>query len=152
MTSALALCPDPAALTDGSGELIAANTAYHHRFPDAPAPARLCSDEDSVRALDEARAVLARTDLPDDAPMRKAHGLPELMRHLKGEISLAEAVRIGQMNTRHYAKRQTTWFRNQVVPDLIVENDPGRQENFNLEAEIFPFIVRYLLTARGAAV
>lgn len=103
-------------------------------------------------ALDEARAVLARTDLPEDAPMRKAHGLPELMRHLRGEISLEEAVRIGQMNTRHYAKRQTTWFKNQVLPDLVVENDLSQQENFNLEAEIFPFIVRYLLTARGAAV
>src|SRR3546814_5737006 len=40
------------------------------------------------------------------------------------------------------AKRQTTWFRHQVQPDLVVENDLGRQENFNPEAEIFPFIVR----------
>lgn len=98
-------------------------------------------------ALDEARAVLARTDLPDDAPMRKAHGLPELVQYLKGEMALEEAVRIGQLNTRHYAKRQTTWFRHQFQPDLVVENDLGRQENFNPEAEIFPFIVRYLLTA-----
>ncbi|WP_298726005.1 tRNA (adenosine(37)-N6)-dimethylallyltransferase MiaA [uncultured Ferrovibrio sp.] len=103
-------------------------------------------------ALDEARAVLARTDLPPDAPMLKAHGLPELMRHLKGEIGLDEAVRIAQANTRHYAKRQTTWFRHQFRPDLVVENDLGRQENFNPEVEIFPFIVRYLLTARGGGV
>ena len=99
-------------------------------------------------ALDEARAVLARGDIPPDAPMRKAHGLPELIQYLKGEIPLEEAVRIGQLNTRHYAKRQTTWFRHQFSPDLVVEKDLGQQENFNLEAEIFPFIVRYLLTAR----
>lgn len=99
-------------------------------------------------ALDEAKAVLARTDIPADAPMRKAHGLPELIQYLKGEISLDEAIRIGQLNTRHYAKRQTTWFRHQFSPDLVVEKDLGQQENFNLEAEIFPFIVRYLLTAR----
>ena len=98
-------------------------------------------------ALDEARAVLARTDLPADAPMRKAHGLPELIQYLKGEMTREEAVRTGQLNTRHYAKRQTTWFRHQFAPDLVVENDLGRQENFNPEAEIFPFIVRYLLTA-----
>jgi tRNA dimethylallyltransferase len=98
-------------------------------------------------ALDEARAVLARTDIPHDAPMRKAHGLPELIQYLKGEISLGEVVRIGQLNTRHYAKRQTTWFRHQFKPDLVVEKDLSQQENFNLEAEIFPFIVRYLLTA-----
>lgn len=99
-------------------------------------------------ALAEASAVLARIDLPADAPMRKAHGLPELIQYLKGEISLDEAVRVGQLNTRHYAKRQTTWFRHQFSPDLVVEKDLGQQENFNLEAEIFPFIVRYLLTAR----
>jgi tRNA dimethylallyltransferase len=102
----------------------------------------------AVGALDEARAVLARTDIPADAPMRKAHGLPELIQYLKGEISLDEAIRVGQLNTRHYAKRQTTWFRHQLRPDLVVEKDLGQQENFNLEAEIFPFIVRYLLTAR----
>lgn len=99
-------------------------------------------------ALDEAKAVLARDDIPADAPMRKAHGLPELIQYLKGEISLDEAVRVGQLNTRHYAKRQTTWFRHQFSPDMVVEKDLSQQENFNLEAEIFPFIVRYLLTAR----
>ena len=99
-------------------------------------------------ALEEAKAVLARTDIPNDAPMRKAHGLPELIQYLKGEISRDEAIRVGQLNTRHYAKRQTTWFRHQFSPDLVVEKDLSQQENFNLEAEIFPFIVRYLLTAR----
>lgn len=103
-------------------------------------------------ALEEARAVLARDDIPADAPMRKAHGLPELIQYLKGEIGLDEAIRIGQLNTRHYAKRQTTWFRHQFAADLVVEKDLSQQENFNLEAEIFPFIVRYLLTVRGGAV
>ncbi|WP_374634501.1 tRNA (adenosine(37)-N6)-dimethylallyltransferase MiaA [Ferrovibrio sp.] len=108
-------------------------------------------------ALDEARAVAARQDLPADAPMRKAHGLPELLEHLAGRISLAEAIRIGQLNTRHYAKRQTTWFRHQLVPRaadclLVEETDLGEKENFKPEAKIFPFIVRYLLTMRWPAV
>jgi len=99
-------------------------------------------------ALAEAEAVRARTDIPADAPMRKAHGLPELIQYLDGQISRDEAIRIGQLNTRHYAKRQTTWFRHQLAPDLVVEKDLSQQENFNLEAEIFPFIMRYLLTVR----
>ncbi len=114
-------------------------------------------------ALDEARAIAARSDLPADAPMRKAHGLPELLLHLAGEISLAEAIRIGQLNTRHYAKRQTTWFRHQIparpgddlLPgdaQLVEETDLGEKENFKPEAKIFPFIVRYLLTTRQDAV
>lgn len=99
-------------------------------------------------ALGEAEAVRARTDIPADAPMRKAHGLPELIQYLDGKISRDEAIRIGQLNTRHYAKRQTTWFRHQFAPDLVVEKDLSPQENFNPEAEIFPLIVRYLLTVR----
>ncbi len=38
-------------------------------------------------------------------------GYQELFAHLAGEISLQEAVRLIQRNTRRYAKRQLTWFR-----------------------------------------
>ncbi len=44
----------------------------------------------------------------------KAHGVPALIRHLRGEISLDEATAIGRADTRHYAKRQFTWFRHQL--------------------------------------
>jgi len=44
----------------------------------------------------------------------KAHGVRPLIRHLKGEITLAEATAIGRADTRHYAKRQFTWFRHQL--------------------------------------
>ncbi len=44
----------------------------------------------------------------------KAHGVPWLIRHLKGEISLDEAAAGAVMDTRRYAKRQLTWFRNQM--------------------------------------
>ncbi len=46
----------------------------------------------------------------------KAHGVPWLIRHLKGEIALAEAAEGGKRDTRRYTKRQGTWFRNQL-PD-----------------------------------
>jgi tRNA dimethylallyltransferase len=46
----------------------------------------------------------------------KAHGVPWLIRHLRGEITLEEAAAGGVMDTRRYAKRQVTWFRNQL-PD-----------------------------------
>ena len=44
----------------------------------------------------------------------KAHGVPWLIRHLNGEISLDEAEAGAIMDTRRYAKRQLTWFRNQM--------------------------------------
>jgi tRNA dimethylallyltransferase len=46
----------------------------------------------------------------------KAHGVPWLIRHLRGEIGLQEAAEQAKADTRRYAKRQFTWFRNQL-PD-----------------------------------
>jgi tRNA dimethylallyltransferase len=63
--------------------------------------------------LDEAR-VLAARGLDPLLPAMKAHGIPWLIRHLAGEITLADAVRHAKLDTRHYAKRQFTWFRHQL--------------------------------------
>jgi tRNA dimethylallyltransferase len=63
-------------------------------------------------ALDEARALDARK-LDPLLPAMKAHGVPWLRRHLAGDISLAEAAEGAKNDTRSYAKRQFTWFRNQ---------------------------------------
>jgi tRNA dimethylallyltransferase len=64
-------------------------------------------------ALDEVRALAAR-GLDPLLPAMKAHGVPWLIRHLNGEITLEEAAAGGVMDTRRYAKRQVTWFRNQM--------------------------------------
>jgi len=64
-------------------------------------------------ALDEVRALASRK-LDPLLPAMKAHGVPWLIRHLKGEISLDEAAAGAVMDTRRYAKRQLTWFRNQM--------------------------------------
>jgi tRNA dimethylallyltransferase len=59
-------------------------------------------------------AALAARQLDPLLPAMKAHGVPALIRHLKGEITLDEAAQIGCADTRHYAKRQFTWFRHQL--------------------------------------
>jgi tRNA dimethylallyltransferase len=64
-------------------------------------------------ALDEVAALRAR-GLDPLLPAMKAHGVPALIRHLGGELSLPEAAAIGCADTRHYAKRQFTWFRHQL--------------------------------------
>ncbi|MFZ0459288.1 MAG: tRNA (adenosine(37)-N6)-dimethylallyltransferase MiaA [Rhodoplanes sp.] len=65
-------------------------------------------------ALDEVRA-LAQRSLDPLLPAMKVHGVPWLIRHLRGEISLAEAADKAKQDTRHYAKRQFTWFRHQLA-------------------------------------
>jgi tRNA dimethylallyltransferase len=73
-------------------------------------------------AMEEVRALAAR-QLDPNLPAMKAHGVPWLIRHLKGELSLAEAVEGGKRDTRQYTKRQATWFRNQLPDFVRVEPD-----------------------------
>jgi tRNA dimethylallyltransferase len=64
-------------------------------------------------ALEEVERLAARK-LDSLLPAMKAHGVPALIRHLEGELTLEEAATIGRADTRHYAKRQFTWFRHQL--------------------------------------
>ena len=66
-----------------------------------------------LTALEEVRR-LAERRLDPALPAMKAHGVPWLIRHLNGEISQEEAIAGAVMDTRRYAKRQLTWFRNQM--------------------------------------
>ena len=63
-------------------------------------------------ALEEARAMQGRYD--PNLPSCKAIGVPELMAHLNGDLSLAEAEESASVATRQYAKRQRTWFRSRM--------------------------------------
>ena len=46
-----------------------------------------------------------------DTPAMKGIGYKELISYLNGDITLDEAVKNIKTNTRHYAKRQLTWFK-----------------------------------------
>ncbi|HZP98546.1 MAG TPA: tRNA (adenosine(37)-N6)-dimethylallyltransferase MiaA [Reyranella sp.] len=82
--------------------------------------------------LAETRAVFDRQ--PDPTwPGLKAHGAPEFFRHFRGELSLAEARQIAIDHTRQYAKRQMTWFRHQLTPD-VVANPASEKYLDNLDA------------------
>jgi tRNA dimethylallyltransferase len=62
--------------------------------------------------LDEVRAVLP--DWSASALWAKAIGAPELVSHLRGDISLPEAITAAQASSRQYAKRQRSWFRGRM--------------------------------------
>lgn len=72
-------------------------------------------------------SALAGRGLDPLLPAMKAHGVPWLIRHLQGELSLAEAAEGAKLDTRHYAKRQFTWFSHQLgdwprlAPDAALE-------------------------------
>jgi len=71
--------------------------------------------EEMIRAgaLDEVSALASRA-LDPALPVMRAHGVPGLLAHLRGETSLEHAILRGQADTRAYAKRQFTWARHQM--------------------------------------
>ncbi len=84
----------------------------------------------SAGAVDEVQGLLVQN--PDPAlPLMRAHGVPEIAAHLRGEIALAEAARRAVLATHQYTKRQGTWFRHQkLVPDAdmrIIQTETGHE-------------------------
>lgn len=70
-------------------------------------------------ALDEARAMVERGIDPDLAPM-KALGIAELAAAAHGVMPLEKAVARAKTASRNYAKRQVTWFRRQMIADVVI--------------------------------
>lgn len=92
-------------------------------------------------ALDEVRALLAR-DLDPGLPAMRAVGVPELRAYLQGEMDLEQAADKARQATRNYAKRQYTWFRHQMTPDLVLERGGAGMVDEVLEKGTIPGLVR----------
>jgi tRNA dimethylallyltransferase len=60
--------------------------------------------------LDEVRRLLASGAAGAEKPFESL-GYKQALRHLRGEVSLEQAIESTQVETRQYAKRQWTWFR-----------------------------------------
>ncbi len=94
-------------------------------------------------ALDEV-AALENLGLDPGLPLLKALGMPELGRHLKGEITLAEARDKGRRASRNYAKRQLTWLRNRMAGAKVI----SAQYSESIRPVIFSFIRQFVLTGQ----
>jgi tRNA dimethylallyltransferase len=62
--------------------------------------------------VEEVRHILALGFSPACKPF-ESHGYKQAMQLIQGELNLRDAVFYAQRNTRHYAKRQITWFRRE---------------------------------------
>ena len=96
-------------------------------------------------AIEEARG-LADLQLDPALPAMRAHGVPELMSCLRGEITLPEAARRAMLATGQYTKRQATWFRHHHMADprhthVIHARYLGeKQFSESLEADLLTFL------------
>ena len=121
--------------------LLAPPRAVLHAVCDARFRAMVASG-----AIEEAGAVRA-LGLDPALPAARALGLRELIRHLEGEISLADAIRLAQAATRQYAKRQMTWFRNQLRDPVIF----AEQYSERVRQKSFAKIEHWQLTGSAAS-
>jgi tRNA dimethylallyltransferase len=66
---------------------------------------------------------LMRT-VPPDAPAWKASGYVVMRSHVEGALDLSSATQRVIIETRQYAKRQRTWFRNQLPAAAVTRVNP----------------------------
>lgn len=80
--------------------------------------------------LEEAKALFDR-QLPAKAQATRGIGYKEWFGYFNGEVTFEEATELLKQNSRRYAKRQLTWFRNRMSGihwfDLV-QNDHEMQE------------------------
>ena len=78
-----------------------------------------------------------------DMQSMKGIGYKEILYHLNGEISLAEAVEMIKQGSRNYAKRQLTWFRKDPRVNWINKDD------FESDDEVVEHIARTFGSIKG---
>ena len=69
--------------------------------------------------VSEVRSLLEAGYTLDD-PGMTATGYREIAQYLEGDQTLEEAMEEIRRNTRHYARRQLTWFRNQLPSSVRI--------------------------------
>ena len=92
-------------------------------------------------ALDEVKNLL-KLGLDKDLPAMKALGVPELAAHIRGEMSIIDALEKAKTASRNYAKRQLTWARHQMGDGVL----RLAQYSESSRGKIFSFIDEFLLT------
>ena len=92
-------------------------------------------------AIEEVRDLMA-LKLDQGLPVMKAVGVKELAGFLDGIQTLDDAIAASQRATRRLAKRQITWFSNQMIPNLHIK----KQYSERILHEIFSFVLKKRLT------
>ncbi len=72
--------------------------------------------------LEEIKALLA-SGIPEKCTAMQAIGYKEFVAALRGDVTVAQAVAQVQQSSRHYAKRQLTWFRRNPNMRWLIRQD-----------------------------
>ena len=77
-------------------------------------------------AVEEVELFLA-TDPQPDFPLLKAVGVLPISEFIEGTIDRDHMAELCKRDTRRYAKRQTTWFRHQIIPEITINMKLSKQ-------------------------
>ncbi len=99
-----------------------------------------------IGLFDEVKALYEGGLLLNGTTASQAIGYKELVMHLKGEITLSEAVELIKLSTRRYAKRQLTWFRhNTDAARVYIDSEDGRlRDGRDILSEVHEIASKYI--------
>tara|TARA_B100001057_G_scaffold171799_1_gene172618 strand:- start:1367 stop:2314 length:948 start_codon:yes stop_codon:yes gene_type:complete len=115
-------------------------------MPDREILYRIC-DQRFLGFMDRGAVAEAETiknmKLDPSLPAMKALGLSQIIKYLDGEMNIDDAIKQAQQKTRNYAKRQMTWFRNQLKPNFLYSKPYDGSMDQGLIAEVSKFLKKY---------
>lgn len=75
-------------------------------------------------------------------PCMKVCGLPEMFKYLLNELTLDEAINQSQTNTRHYIKRQFTWFHGQMSSAKKIDAENKSKQKYQIQKLVKNFLLK----------
>ena len=112
-------------------------------IPDREILYRIC-DQRFLGFIDQGAVAEAETiknmNMDPSLPAMKALGLSQIIKYLDGEMHLDDAIKQAQQKTRNYAKRQMTWFRNQLGPNFLSAKPYDGSIDQDLMVEVSKFL------------
>ena len=112
-------------------------------IPDREILYRIC-DQRFLGFMDQGAVGEAETiknmNLDPSLPAMKALCLSQIIKYLDGEMNLDDAIKQAQQKTRNYAKRQMTWFRNQLKPNFLYKKPYDGSIDRDLIIEVIKFL------------
>lgn len=97
--------------------------------------------------IDETRSLVSRLGYDSGCTVMKALGYKELIPYLRGQSSLAECVTLLKRDTRHFAKRQISWYRRY---DDLHWIEYGRESNVNeIVTKVFKLLKQFHFQCDG---
>lgn len=89
-------------------------------------------------AIDEVKNALDK-GASENSAMFNSLGAKQIASYLREELSIEEAEELSCRQTRQYAKRQNTWFKNQISSDICINEryNPDNLSSIKEEIEVF---------------